>query len=262
MEDFFRGSKGQRGFRHTLRKLTGLAKVLTNLPFVDLTKLSLMMQAMKGVHDRNCPICGFNGRFTSFGSPPRWDAQCPQCGSLERHRLLYLAIDREHGFKPEAALLHFAPEFAVRQFVEPLVAEYVTTNISGQNVDLILDIQNLDLPNESYDVVLCSHILEHVDDNRALSEMFRILRPGGQCFVMTPVIEGWDRSYENAAVDGPKERDLHFGQLDHVRYFGSDIRDRIKSAGFMCSEFTAFGQDCVDYGLWRGEKVFVGSRPD
>jgi ubiquinone/menaquinone biosynthesis C-methylase UbiE len=126
---------------------------------------------------------------------------------------------------------------------------------------MVLDIERIDQPDATFDMVLCSHVLEHVDDRRALGEIFRILRPGGTAVLMTLVIEGWPETYENADVQSAAERDLHFGQADHVRYFGSDIRRRIAAAGFELTEFRAVEPFVARHGLMRGETVFVARRP-
>jgi hypothetical protein len=78
---------------------------------------------------------------------------------------------------------------------------------------------------------------------------------------MTPVAEGWDTTYENAAVTDPRGRTVHFGQWDHVRYFGRDLRDRIRRAGFTLDEFVTDGADCVEFSLLRGERVFIATKP-
>jgi len=244
-----------------LRASAGLAIILRNIPTLDLWYLARVTTAMRGGHPRHCPICGFRGYFRAFGSPPRYDAECPKCRSLERHRLLFLAMETTYPIQPGSALLHFAPEPAVQAFVRSRVSKYVTTDIIGSHVDLNLNIEKIALPDASYDVIVCSHVLEHVDDYFALAEMYRVLRPGGSLYVMAPVIEGWERTYENDAIDTPHLREIYFGQIDHVRFYGSDIRKRIADAGFEFSEFTAEGAIVVDHGLWRGEKIFVCLKP-
>jgi SAM-dependent methyltransferase len=118
------------------------------------------------------------------------------------------------------------------------------------------------LPDESYDVVICSHVLEHVDDRRALAEIRRVLTIRGLAVLMVPIVEGWDRTYENDAIRSPSERMLHFGQEDHVRFYGSDLRDRIRESGFDLQEFTAIEPDVHLHGLQRGEKLFLALRTD
>jgi ubiquinone/menaquinone biosynthesis C-methylase UbiE len=113
----------------------------------------------------------------------------------------------------------------------------------------------------SLDCVVCSHVLEHVDDNKALKEIYRVLKPGGVALIMLPIIEGWHQTYENAEVTTPKARQLHYGQSDHLRYYGADVRDRIRAAGFVLDEFTAEGPTVPTYALQRGEKLFIARRP-
>ena len=79
---------------------------------------------------------------------------------------------------------------------------------------------------------------------------------------MTPVVEGWARTYENPSVDGPVARNLHFGQSDHVRMYGRDVRDRIRAAGFNLAEYAAVEPDVLTYGLMRGEILFVATKSD
>jgi len=218
-------------------------------------------KSMYGTFPRECPICEYKGKFGAFGSPPRWDAECGRCGSLERHRLFYLAVGSASYLPDKADVLHFAPESTISGFIKPRAGKYLTADLYNKNADLRLNIEQIELPSASYDVIICSHVLEHVNDTLALNELFRVLRPGGVLFVMIPVIEGWSESYENKSIDTPDMREIYFGQFDHIRYFGSDIRGRIKKAGFSLSEYTAEGDDVVRYGLMRGEKVFIGEKP-
>lgn len=218
-------------------------------------------KSMSGTFPRECPICGYKGKFGAFGSPPRWDAVCSQCGSLERDRLFYLAVGSDFPLPDKADVLHFAPEATISGFIKPRAGQYTTADLFRQGADLRLDIEHIDLPSCSYDAIICSHVLEHVNDTLALSELFRVLRPGGVLYAMLPVIEGWDKSYENVSIDTPAMKEIYFGQFDHIRYFGRDIRSRIETAGFSLKEYTAEGDDVIRYGLIRGEKVFVGEKP-
>ena len=88
-----------------------------------------------------------------------------------------------------------------------------------------------------------------------------MLKPGGVALIMLPIIEGWHQTYENAEVTTPKARQLHYGQSDHLRYYGADVRDRIRAAGFVLDEFTAEGPTVPTYALQRGEKLFIARRP-
>lgn len=215
-------------------------------------------------HDRFprvCNVCGYEGRFTPAGGGLRLDAKCPRCNSAERHRLFKLWLDANPDALRGKDVLHFAPEKGLSRLIAPLAKSYRTADIAPGRADLVLNIEHIDLADQSVDVIVCSHVLEHVDDRRALAGMFRILRQGGICLIMTPVVEGWVQTYENPAVTTARGRTLHFGQHDHVRYYGADIRTRIKAAGFGLVEFTAEGPNVFRYALLPGEKVFVATRP-
>src|SRR5690606_38985645 len=109
--------------------------------------------------------------------------------------------------------------------------------------------------------VMLNHVLEHIPDDRAaLSELFRILRPGGLAVITVPVVEGWEKTYEDPAIDTPELRELHFGRWDHVRYYGRDLRERIRAAGFEVEVWQAAPADTVTYALHRGASVFVGHK--
>lgn len=225
-------------------------------------QIARFKQAAKGLYQRDCPCCGYFGKFIAFGQPPRYDARCPSCNSIERHRLFQLYCDRHAPFGAADRVLHFAPDKLVTDYVRPLVSLYETSDLSTQRrVTHRVDIADTGLPDGHYSRIICSHVLEHVDDARALSEMFRILAPGGIAFLATPVIEGWAQTYEDARVDGPRNRLIHFGQQDHVRIYGRDLRDRIRAAGFTLGEFTAVEPDVRIHGLMRGETLFIATRP-
>ncbi|MDQ8727649.1 class I SAM-dependent methyltransferase [Bradyrhizobium sp. LHD-71] len=246
--------------------MISLSRILAQtLPPLPRWRAQVLLSTIRSLHqranpvERNCNICGLNDLFRPIGWPLRPEAMCPQCGSLERHRLLKLWLDENRECIAGKRILHFAPEAAISKLVRPLAKEYVTADIA-RGRDLQLNIEKIDLPDESYDVILCSHILEHVDDRAALAEIHRVLVGGGVALLMIPVVEGWANTYENLAITEPNEREIHFGQEDHVRYFGSDFRDRIRRAGFDLEEFTAEGAIVVKHGLLRGEKLFIAAR--
>lgn len=213
---------------------------------------------LSGRFPRECPICGFKGMFLGVGHPPRYDAQCPRCRSNERHRFLKLVIDRNELVKDTDDVLHFAPEAALVPELKRAARNYVTADLKPGRADRVLDIEALDLADESYGVVVCNHVLEHVDDRRALAELYRVLRPGGRLISTFPIIEGWDKTYEDETVTGEHERVMYFGQYDHRRIYGRDVRARIDEAGFELKEHTSGEPDVMRYGLQRGKKVFVG----
>jgi SAM-dependent methyltransferase len=211
--------------------------------------------------ERDCPICGFHGRFIAAGQKMRFESGCPQCRAFERHRLFAVAFQRGAVSFRGADVLHFAPEPFVSRFIESdEPRSHVTCDLTPGRADVVQNIEKLEFDANSFDRIVCSHVLEHVDDRAALAEMFRVLRPGGLAVLMIPIVEGWAQSYEDAAITSEPDRTLHFGQRDHVRYYGSDFRDRVRAAGFSLDEFTAQGRDCVQYGLARGEKLFLATK--
>lgn len=216
----------------------------------------------RGLAARRCPLCGYEGRFAPFGRPPRLDARCGGCGSLERHRLFALHCEARGAVGAEHRVLHFAPEPELSRFVRTRAGVYETADLSQKlGVTHVLNIEATGLPDAGYDRIVCNHVLEHVDDRCALAEIFRLLKPGGLAFLSTPVIEGWTRTYENPEARTPAQRKVHFGQYDHVRFYGADLRDRIRAAGFVLEEYTAEEPDVLRYGLVRGEKLFLATRP-
>ena len=137
-------------------------------------------------------------------------------------------------------------------------SQYVTADLSSI-ADLQLNIEKMDLPDESFQVVVCSHVLEHVNDRAAISEIYRILEKGGLALLMVPLVEGWNETYENATITAAADRERHFGQHDHVRYYGRDFADRLRDVGFKVDSFVADGALCIKHGLFRGEKLFVAT---
>lgn len=211
-----------------------------------------------GVFPRQCNACGHNGNFLAFGFSPRFDAMCPKCESMERHRFLLLMIERGQ-IELQAPILHFAPEKILSDRWRTDHEDYRTADLNYDS-DLRLNLEKIELPDNSEQTIVCSHVLEHVDDTKALPELFRILKPGGTAILMVPVMEGWSSSYENSEVRTQREKLLHFNQIDHVRYYGRDFRDRILAAGFRLDEIATLPEDCIKYGLMRGERIFLARK--
>ena len=211
-------------------------------------------------HPRRCTVCDHSGRFFAYGFPLVADVLCPKCLSLERHRALALYERRNPMFAGQD-ILHFAPEIGMTKLVRSRgPRRYTSCDLFARNVDLRINIENIDLPDGSFDLLLCLHVLEHVDDRKAMGELYRILRPGGLAVVMVPIEEGWPSTYENPAVTSRADSLLHFGQEDHVRYYGHDFAARLERAGFAVSTWTCVEPDVLHYGLKRGEKIFLCRR--
>jgi hypothetical protein len=205
---------------------------------------------------RWCPVCDQSSRrFLPFGVVVRPDAQCPRCGSLERHRLVWLYFARRTDLFDGKArrMLHVAPErtFEAR-LRKRLGAGYLTADLFDPHVMVQMDICNIQYPEESFDVIYCSHVLEHVpDDRQALREFRRVLRKTGWAILLVPITV--DRTVEDPTVTDPAERLRLFGQEDHVRRYGPDYVDRLREAGFevVVSQVSdlATGADATRMGL-------------
>lgn len=206
---------------------------------------------------RICPICGFEGHFLDQGYNVRVDSECPRCHSLERHRLFALWLRDHRALLADKRILHFAPEASVRSLVKDVSPHYRTADLFERDVDFKEDIENLSFADESYDAIICFHVLEHVDDEKAIAEFRRILAPDGVALIAVPIVEGWDVTYEDPAVVSGNGRRLHFGQHDHLRMYGRDFRDRLTAGGLDVEEHVAAGAECVRYGLLPGERLFI-----
>ncbi|MDB5460804.1 MAG: hypothetical protein JWO72_2545 [Caulobacteraceae bacterium] len=204
----------------------------------------------RGTHSKECTCCGFSGRFAIYGHPPRYDARCPQCGSNERQRLVALAAERAQLARAGKKVLYFTPELVLSEY---LAARHVDFDSVGlKNPDF------LEAEDGAYDLVIASNILEHArDDFQALSELRRILNADGRVIITVPMILGWDNTYEDPDILSENDRKLHFGEGNHVRQYGRDIKDRIASAGLAVEEHVVTGQESLRYGLIRGDRVYV-----
>lgn len=223
-------------------------------------ELITIIKASRPIAKRKCCCCGYEGNFSVFGCPLRLDARCPKCDSLERHRLFYLGFNSGVFFNSETIrelVIHFSAEPVLEKLFRQKCENYKTADLFD-GADLKLDMEKMEIQDDSVGTVIANHILEHVDDTKALGEIFRILKKGGRLICSVPIVEGWDKTYENDAVHSEADRALHFGQIDHVRFYGRDFRDRVLDAGFRAyCEVTAEGRQVIDHGLLRGEKVFV-----
>ncbi len=182
-----------------------------------------------------CPCCQRHLRtfVDSIGGPK---SACPACGSLERQRLLILYLSAHTNvLASPMKMLHFAPEQCLHdRFRASSELDYVTADLEHLPlVDVQVDITDMHFEDESFDTIVCSHVLEHVrDDARAMREMRRILRPGGRAFLQHPIDLERAVTYEDPSIVDRHERARAFGQWDHVRVYGRDFIERLRGAGF------------------------------
>lgn len=183
------------------------------------------------------PIDGNTFRaFLPYGyNKIRNNVLSPSTYSLERHRLLWLYLKNETSFfKAKLKVLHFAPESALmNQFKKLKNLSYDTIDLNSPIADIKADICDLPFLDNSYDFILCNHVLEHiVDDNKAIRELYRVLKKNGIGIFQVPIDYNRDTTFEDFSVTNKKERNKLFGQYDHVRIYGLDFFDRLQKAGF------------------------------
>ena len=184
-----------------------------------------------------CPICKKTfSNFAPFGKPQRKEALCLYCGSLERHRLIWLYFERMTDLfnNQNKSMLHFAPERCFTERLKKQIgAGYVTADLYDNSAMVKMDITKIQFPNGTFDVVYCSHVLEHVtNDIMAISELYRVLKDDGWAVISVPIYKHLKRTREDNTITNPKERERIFGQKDHVRAYGPDYSDRLRSVGF------------------------------
>ena len=192
---------------------------------------------------RYCPICKKSSRkFGKFGRIPRFDVRCMHCFSLERHRLIWTYLQRKTDLFDGSLkkLLHVAPERGLGKSLKNYLGEgYLSGDLDSPMAMVQMDITDIKYPDDSFDVIYCSHVLEHVPkDRQAISELFRVLKLGGWAIILVPITV--EKTFEDPSVKTSKERLKIFGQEDHVRRYGPDFTQRLTKAGFKVSEIKAF----------------------
>lgn len=242
--------------------------ILNTIPRPLLIKLSylarpILVLSMKG-NNYTDPIDEESFKsFLPYGyENQRENVLSPSTLSLERHRLLWLFLQKETDFfRASFKVLHFAPEQAFyKRFRKLKNLEYTTTDLNSPLADVKADICNLPFKDNSYDVILCNHVLEHIpDDTKAMQELYRVLKPGGWGVFQIPQDLNRETTFEDNSITDKKERAEIFGQYDHVRIYGRDYFNKLKSIGFTVEEIdytnTLSKEDVDKYRLAKGEII-------
>lgn len=213
-------------------------------PFLQRTS-QVVLKMLKVFYRGNkveCPVCNTTFRkFLPYGrKPPRENALCPNCQSLERHRLLWLYLhERTAFFKERLKFLHIAPEICfLNRFRNQPNLNYVTADLESPLAEIKMDIHDMPFDENTFDVIMCNHVLEHVEDDiHAMREILRVLKPGGWAIMQVPFMGmNLEHTYQDDSIRTPSQRERVYGQRDHVRIYGKDYPDRLRSAGFQVEE--------------------------
>ena len=212
------------------------------------------------------PIDGKSFRkFLPYGYDiQRPNALSPSSLSLERHRLIWMYLQNETEFfnvdtTEKIKVLHMAPEQCfLSRFKKLKHIDLITADLYSPIVDVKADIRSLPFDDNSFDIIFCNHVLEHIeDDQKAMHELFRVLKPGGFGIFQIPMDYSKEKTYEDFTIKSPEDRAKHFGQYDHVRIYGLDYFDRLRSVGFKVTEVNyskkLSDQEIDKFRLMKGE---------
>jgi len=194
---------------------------------------------------------------------PRENAIAPDSLSLERHRLMWLFLqNRTNFFTDKLKFLHIAPEYCfIKIFKGMKNIDYTTGDLISPWADVKMDVHDIPFEENSFDVVICNHVLEHVDDsNKVMREFYRVMKPGGWGIFQVPIDNNNPNTIEDKSVTEPKDRERLYWQSDHLRLFGRDYGDRLSKAGFKVTESDYINEidpSLVErYALPKNEKVY------
>ena len=235
---------------------------LIKFSFIFQPLLSLLLKGNKFTD----PIDGKSFRkFLSYGyNKLRKNALSPSTLSLERHRLLWLYLINETVlFERKVKLLHFAPEQAFyTRFKKLNNIQYDSIDINSPLAKIKADICDLPIKDNTYDFILCNHVLEHVlDDNKAMSELYRVLKKDGTGIFQVPIDMNRKKTFQDDSITDKLERNKIFGQYDHVRVYGKDYFNKLKNTGFKVKqidyskEFS--DEEILKYSIIKGEIIPV-----
>jgi len=244
--------------------------ILKIFPRTFLIKFSFIFQPLLGIllsGDKfTDPIDGKSFRkFLSYGyNKSRKNALSPSTLSLERHRLLWLYLKNETVlFEKKIKLLHFAPEQAFyKRFKKLRNIQYDTIDINSPLAKIKADICDLPIKENTYDFILCNHVLEHVlDDNKAMSELYRVLKKGGTGIFQVPIDMKREKTFQDDSITDKLERNKIFGQYDHVRVYGKDYFKKLEDTGFKVQQIDYSkkfsDKEILKFSIIKGEIIPV-----
>ena len=241
-------------YRHLKRIIKGILPQSVLFRFEEILRWPMGLYYHGTRHE--CLIC--KSKLSSFVKVENGELICPSCGSLPRTRRLWklLVID----WDIQGRVLHFSPSRSMYRRLRTVKSiDYISTDFENEFIaDQKYDITNITEKDNSFDYIICYHVLEHIEaDSQAMKELYRVLKPDGKAIIQTPFKEG--EIYENPAVHSPEDRKIHFGQEDHFRIYSvKGLKSRLQNAGFQV-EVKGFSEDNY-HGLRAGETVLVAQK--
>lgn len=248
--------------------------IIRNVPRTFLQRFShLALRVVQVFYLGNqvaCPICEATYRkFLPYGrKPPRENALCPNCLSLERHRLLWIYLKKQTTFfTVQLKFLHIAPEHCFIHLFEKMDnLDYVTADLESPLARIKMDIHQIPFEENTFDVVMCNHVMEHVEDDiHAMKEIFRVLKEKGWAIMQVPFMgKNLEDTFEDPSILDPSEREKIYGQRDHVRIYGQDYPERLRKAGFHVEEDhfvrTLDKKEILHYALPENEIIYLATK--
>ena len=240
-------------------------KLLIKYSFYLTPLLRVLFKANKFID----PIDGSSySKFLSYGYRSiRKNALCPGTLSLERHRLLWLYLDNETNIlKSNLKVLHVAPEqIFFKKFKKFNHWNYLTFDINSPIADIKGDLKSMKFKDESFDLVICNHVLEHIEDDKmALEEIYRVLNINGIAILQVPINVNREKTFEDSKITSQYDREKYFGQYDHVREYGIDYKERIEQVGFqveMINYSDNFSEEMIiRYGLLKNDLIPIAKK--
>ncbi len=229
-----------------------------------------------------CPICHFPLRrmipgglnvsvldeLDVVGAGYRLNFRCPICQSIDRERNIYLFLrNKTNVFSDNLRLLHIAPEIGLyHKFLKAKNIEYITADLNSPLAMIKLDVRDIPFPDDSFDVVICNHVLEHIqEDQLAMSEIFRVIRSAGWALIQVPISLVLEKTLENPDIILPEDRERVFGQKDHVRIYARDYLEKLVKIGFSVHEYHAQDYLCPEeinrFCIIPDESIFLCTVP-
>ena len=192
----------------------------------------------------------------------------PRCGSLDRIRHIFLYLkNKTRVLTDEFRILHVSPEVSLTEVLRSnKKIDYVSVDLDPKKAMIQMDLTNIKFDDNSFNVIICSQVLEHIpDDKKALSELYRVLKDEGFAILQVPISFSMEKTIEDSIANTPELREEKYGQDDHVRLYGMDYLDRLRTAGFSIKLYNFSEEhglsESEKYRLIVDEKIFICSKP-